>query len=251
MPYKKGRPVIDLSIFFRIATFLTFYPLWPFAMLINYLMFFTRYKYRYRMYNVKRAITVSNHTTFLDPVKISGLVLPRFMYQTLLEATVLFPFVGTLTRLLGGVPIPVSRDGYQRIHDICEHSFKKSRFFHFYSEGECFLYNQKINELKPGAFRLAAELDIPLIPLVTVLTEGPFPAFSFWGRSLPFEQLVVLEPVNPADYVRRNENGEISPESVKEFAEAVRQMMQAEIDKRGGSHVFYKGQMQRIKGLND
>ena len=203
------------------------------------------------MYDIRKAITVSNHTTVLDPVKMTWLVLPRQLFQTLLEATILFPVLGTFIRLLGGVPVPRGKNGYKKILEICEKSFKYRRFLHFYAEGECFLYNQKIKEFKTGAFRLAADLDIPVIPLVTVFSEGPFRPWSFLGRSLPCETLVVLEPEYPANYVRRNENGEISPESLREFAEAVRQKMQAEIDRRGGSNAFYRGQMQRIKGLND
>jgi len=251
MPYKHGRPVIDLSIFFRIASAWGFYLTIPIAFLVNFSMFLTRYKHRYRMYNVKKAITVSNHTTVLDPVKIAALVLPRLIFQTLLEATVEFPILGTYTRILGGVPVPRGLKGYRKISEICERAFKTRKFLHFYPEGECYLYNQKIKEFKPGAFLIAAELDIPILPLVTVFSEGPFKPWSFWGRSLPLETLVVLEPVYPSQYVKRNENGELTSESIKEFAEAVRQKMQTEIDKRGGSSAFYRGRMDRIKGLND
>jgi 1-acyl-sn-glycerol-3-phosphate acyltransferase len=115
MPYKHGRPVIDLSLPFRLASACTFYLLLPIAFIINYLMLFTKYKNRYKIYNIRKAITVSNHTTFFDPVKITVLVLPRLIYQTLLEATVEFPFLGTFTRILGGVPIPRGITGYRKI----------------------------------------------------------------------------------------------------------------------------------------
>jgi len=251
MPYKHGRPVIDLSCWFRTATAWAFYMTIPIAMLINVMQHYTRYKHRWRIYGIRRAITVSNHTTFLDPVKIAFLPLPRLIYQTLLEATVEFPVLGTYTRLLGGVPIPRGRSGYRKIIEICERAFHYRRYLHFYPEGECFLYSQRIREFQSGAFKIAAELDIPILPLVTVFSTGPFKPWSFWGRSVPLETLVVLEPVYPAQFVRRDELGEITAESVKEFAEAVRQRMQAEIDRRGGSHAFDRGQMQRIKGLND
>jgi 1-acyl-sn-glycerol-3-phosphate acyltransferase len=65
------------------------------------------------------------------------------------------------------------------------------------------------------------------------------------------ETLVILDAVYPSRYVRRDEKGEITAESVKEFAEAVRRIMQKEIDRRRGSTAFYRGQMKRIKGLND
>ncbi|MDR0456878.1 MAG: 1-acyl-sn-glycerol-3-phosphate acyltransferase [Treponema sp.] len=251
MPYKHGRPVIDLSPWFRIASAWAFYITFPIAMLFNFMQHATSYRHRWRIYGIRRAITVSNHTTFLDPVKITGLTLPRLIFQTLLEATVEFPVLGTYTRLLGGVPIPGGKTGYRKVFEICEKAFKYRRYLHFYPESECFLYNQRIREFRPGAFRLSAELDIPLIPLVTVFSNGLFKPWSFWGRSLPVETLVVLEPEYPARYVRRNEKGEITPESIREFAEAVRRKMQREIDRRKGSDAFYRGRLERIKGLND
>ena len=250
MPYKHGDPVINLSLPFRFFSALTFYFVFPIAMLINWIQHFTRYKNRRRLCDLRRAITVSNHTTFLDPVKITGLVFPRLIFQTMLEATVEFPFLGTFTRLLGGVPIPRGRDGFRKISEICEQAFKYRRYLHFYPEGECFLYNQQIREFRTGAFRLAAELDIPIVPLVTVFSARPF-KFLFLPRSLPAETLVVLEPEYPAKYLRRDENGEISTESIREFAGAVRQKMQEEIEKQGGSSAFYRGRLERIKGLND
>ena len=102
-----------------------------------------------------------------------------------------------------------------------------------------------------GAFKLAMELNVPVLPLVTVFSEGFFKPWSFLGRSLPNETLIVLEPVYPDKFIQRNAKDEITAESVKEFAEAVRQKMQNEIDKRGSSDAFYRGQMTRIKGLND
>ena len=200
---------------------------------------------------MRRAITVSNHTTFMDPVKIAALALPGMIYQTLLEATVESPVLGTFTRLLGGVPIPRGRTGFPKIRGICERAFKYNHYLHFYPEGECYLYNQKIREFQSGAFKIAAETDIPVVPLVTVFSDGLFRPWSFWGRSLPVETLVVLEPVYPSDFIRRDEKGEITSESIKEFSEAVRQKMQDEIDSRNGSAAFYRGRLERIKGINN
>ena len=251
MPYKHGRPVIDLSLPFRIASRWSLYLTLPAAMLINIMLHSTRYKHRWRLRGIRRAITVSNHTTFFDPVKIGAMLLPGMAFYTLLEATVEFPFLGTFVRTLGGVPIPRGKTGCRKILEICGRALKYRRFLHFYPEGECFFYNQKIREFKSGAFRIAAEMDIPIVPLVTVFSQGLFKPWSFWGRSVPIETLVILEPVYPSGYVRRDKNGEISGESVKEFAEAVRGKMQREIDRRGGTSAFYRGKMERIKGLND
>ena len=251
MPYKHGDPVINLSLPFRIASFLCFYIVIPIAFAINFLLFSTRFKNRFKLMRLPKAITISNHTTFLDPVKIAAISLPGRINKTMLEATVEFPVLGTFTRLLGGVPIPRGKTGYRKILEICEQAFKYRRFLHFYPEGECYLYNQKIMQFHSGAFRISGELDIPVVPMVTVFSDGLFKPGSFWGRSLPVETVVVLDPVYPGEFVQKDENGEIIISSIKEYAEAVRQKMQAEIIRQNGSEAFFRGRMERIKGLND
>jgi len=251
MPYKRGRPLADTSLPFRIATAMTFYVIWPIAQVINLVMYSTGYKNRWKLRGFRRAILVSNHTTFLDPVKISGAMLPRRTWQTLLEKTVETTFVGTLTRLLGGVPLPPGIPGIKRILDASHELFRFRRFLHFYPEGECYLYSQEIREFRSGAFLVAAELDIPVIPLVTVFSGGRFRPGSFLGRCLPRETLVVMDPVYPSRYVRRNEKGELDNDSVREFAAEVRFLMQNEISRRSGCKAFYRGRLERLKGIND
>jgi 1-acyl-sn-glycerol-3-phosphate acyltransferase len=251
MPYKRGRPLLDISLPFRLATALVFYSVWPVAQLVNILLYATGYEHTEKLRGISRAILVSNHTTFLDPVTVSGAVLPRRTWQTLLEKTVETPLLGTFVRLLGGMPLLPGKAGLDRILASAETAFRYRRFIHFYPEGECYLYNQNIREFKSGAFYIAAELDIPVIPLVTVFSEGAFRAFSFWGRSLPKEKMVVLDPVYPSRFVRRNEKGALSMDSVREFAQGVREIMQREIDARRGTPAFYRGQMKRMKGIND
>jgi 1-acyl-sn-glycerol-3-phosphate acyltransferase len=230
---------------------MVFYPVWFIAQTVNILLYNTGYEHTGKLKGVSRAILVSNHTTFLDPVMVCGAMFPYRTWQTLLDRTVETPFLGTFVRLLGGMPLPPGKNGLDRILASAEAAFRYRRFIHFYPEGECYLYNQKINEFKPGAFYIAAELDIPVIPLVTVFSEGPFTPFSFWGRSLPREKMIALDPVYPSRFVRRNEKGMVSMDSVREFAQAVREIMQREIDARQGSSAFYRGQMKRMKGIND
>jgi 1-acyl-sn-glycerol-3-phosphate acyltransferase len=250
MAYKHGDPPINTSLVFRIAAAMTFYPVWCIAQAANVILHGTRYENRSILKSFRRAILVSNHTTFLDPVLISGVALPHLMWQSLLEATVKAPFLGTFTRLLGGFPLP---EGYtiQQLTAVCETGFRYRRFIQFYPEGECFLYNQRIREFKEGAFYLAAALDVPVIPMVTVFSGDPRKRYFGIFPRRPRETLVVLDPVYPHSFIRRNSAGRINMQSVLAYAEAIRDLMQAEIDRRGGTQGFFKGKMERIPGIND
>jgi 1-acyl-sn-glycerol-3-phosphate acyltransferase len=250
MAYKHGDPPINTSLIFRIAAAMTFYPVWCIAQSANVIMHGTRYENRDALKPFRRAILVSNHTTFLDPVLMSGAALPYRMWQSLLEATVKTPFLGTFTRLLGGFPLPEGST-IQQLACVCETGFRYRRFIHFYPEGECFLYNQRIREFKKGAFYLAAVLDVPVIPMVTVFSGDPRKRSFGIFRRRPRQTLVILKPVYPGGFIRRNRAGRINMQSVWAYAEAIRILMQAEIEKRGGTQGFFKGKMERIPGINN
>ena len=257
MAYKRGKSLINFSFFFQVATLIVFYFLWHMGFLICLIAGSARYEGKKKLRTLKgNAILVSNHTTFFDPVFISGAAMPRTMWHTLLEATVESPVLGTLTRLLGGVPLPPGMKGIEKIVDIAPRAFRYKRFFHFYPEGECYLYNQQIQNFKAGAFFIAARLNVPVFPLVTVFAEGRLKPKTFFARKFPRQTLVVLDPLYPEKFIRYKDSGSIDMDSVREFADAVRGEMQQEIDKRHaedprwGTMAYFKGKMGRIKGVN-
>jgi 1-acyl-sn-glycerol-3-phosphate acyltransferase len=257
MKYKKGDPLFDNSLFFRICSKFMCFTVWHIAQLANIVLYSTRYENRKKLHQYKgRAILISNHTTFLDPVLLSGAVIPEWTWHTLLEKTVETPFLGTFIRLIGGMPLPPGGAGIEKLIGSSEAAFKCHRFIHFYPEGECYLYNQKIMPFKSGAFYVAARLNLPVFPLLTVFSEGLLKPGTFFARRFPIERLVVLDPVYPSSYIRYGADNRIIMSSVKEFAEAVRAIMQKEIDRRHeidsriGTQAYFKGQMPRIKGIN-
>ncbi len=244
MPYRKGRPIIEKSILFRIACTLTFYP----VLIIGYIVYYVLYRSsifgRTKLKNTKKAVLVANHTTFLDPLLISAVVYPRCTYHTMLEETVLSPFLGTFTRLLGGAPLPMGMRALHNLPSECDKGFKFRRYVHFYPEGECFLHNQDIKPFHPGAFLVAAELNIPVFPLVTVFNERK-------NGKKPQINLYVLDPIYPEAFgCVDKETGKANFKAVRRFAEHVRGVMRLEIEKRGGTNKFYKGQLERIAGIN-
>jgi 1-acyl-sn-glycerol-3-phosphate acyltransferase len=257
MRYKKGGPLIDNSILFRICSALTFYPVWHIAQLANIILYSTSYEGRDKLRKYRgRAVLVSNHTTLLDPVLVSGAMMPERTWHTLLEKTVETPFLGTFTRLLGGLPLPPGGSGIEKIIASSGGIFKHRRFIHFYPEGECYGYNQEIMPFKTGAFFFAARLGLPVFPLLTVFSEGMLKPKTPFARKFPKERLVVLDPVYPSAYIKYNDDGSIALPSVKEFALSVHKIMRNEIEARrsagggAGTNAYFKGKMPRIKGIN-
>lgn len=117
MKYKHGDLLVSDNRWFQSASFLTFYSVIGIAGGLLFGMNRYRIHNRFRLKGVDKAVTVSNHTMLLDPVLMSAAVLPGRMYQTLLEETVCAPLVGTLTRLLGGMPVPHGDIHLKRLHE--------------------------------------------------------------------------------------------------------------------------------------
>lgn len=241
LKYKHGDPLISDNRWFNSASFLAFYSLIGIAGTLLFGMNRYRIHHRHRLKGLTRAVTVSNHTMFLDPVLMSAAVLPNRMYQTLLEETVCTPFVGTFTRLLGGMPVPHGDPRMTQLFHGAATALNQRRFLHFYPEGECYLYNAQPNKFHCGAFITAAVLNVPVVPMATVFQKN---------GNKPFVHLYILEPMNPKDFGVIDSDGSINIRQAKQFAENVRQRICKEISLRGGTGEYYKGHLERIRGIN-
>jgi 1-acyl-sn-glycerol-3-phosphate acyltransferase len=257
MSYKNGDPIIHNSRIFRAVSVVVFLFIGLLARIVTLLLYSTRYENTRLLRKWKgRAVLVANHTTFLDPIKFAWVALPKRIWQMMLEKSAEAPIVGDLTAMLGGVPIPAGRSGYERFMASVDLLFSRRQFIHFYAEGECYLYNQQIRPFKTGAFLLALKLGIPVIPIVNIFYEGRFKRGHPLSRPFPRERIVVLPPMCGPGQPAGQPNPQPSLGAAKRFAEAVHDAMQAEIDRRraadprAGTQAYYRGQMERIKGIN-
>jgi len=220
----------------------------------------------------KPCILISNHVIPLDPVLQGIAIFPRSTYFTLLEESVLTPGLGTLIQLLGGVPVPRSYRYLPKMDEAVRWALQHRGLIHFYPEGECFILNQEIKEFKAGAFYYAIENQVPIVPLVTVIKRPRTPARTHItlqghttehssmapGGALPQHkksdiitahlECVILPAIPPPP---RSPSKVTNLHQSLQFAQTVRDTMQATIDAEGGDKTLYRGPMPRIKGVND
>lgn len=195
----------------------------------------------------RRVVFVANHVLPLDPLFQACAIAPRRTYYTLLEETVLTPVLGTLVRLLGGIPIPPDPGRLAAVDEAMRAALEGRGLVHFYPEGECFLFNQELKDFKAGAFYYAIKHRAAIVPLVTVLKAGGGAS----GRSLPggaraeLRILPAVEPPEPSGRAARDLHAALA------LARSIRAAMQACIDESGGDKGLYRGPMPRIRGVND
>jgi 1-acyl-sn-glycerol-3-phosphate acyltransferase len=194
------------------------------------------------------ALLVSNHTLVMDPGIIAHAIRPRRACFTMLEETALVPVLGTFVRLLGAIPIPEGAGSLVCLERAVREAMRDPGCVHVFPEGECYLWNQDIRPFHPGAFVLACRLRLPVVPITTVLhahrrsrTAG---AGAAGGRApgRPRVTVVVGEPVYPDRFL----DGGSPRRSAMAMAAHVRHLMQLTIEREGGSHALYRGQMPRL-----
>jgi 1-acyl-sn-glycerol-3-phosphate acyltransferase len=250
MRYRKGAPLISESPWSRLVgdILVAFVALigWPLSRLLYSIKIEntnSRSGLTHRL--PSRAILLSNHCMPLDPVFHGLAVFPRRTYFTLLEETCEAPVLGSLVRLLGGIPLPRSSGRLKDIEDAVAYGLSTRGLVHFYPEGECFIGNQRIFPFKAGACYFAIRFGVPIVPIVSILKRRH-------GKKSRRTQVTVhvLAPVAPPPPPPEKNPHAFLIRSIQ-FSRQIHDLMQAEIEREGGDHSLYRGPMPRIKGVND
>jgi 1-acyl-sn-glycerol-3-phosphate acyltransferase len=257
MAYKKGDPLVDTSRLFRLYSWITFHITLIFVRILDHFIYHIKIEGRKNLKGNFKAFLISNHTLFLDPAVLSHAIRPHRTYFTLLEETVLVPFLGTLTRLLGGIPVSKKMSALRKLEEDLPQAFKVFRFVHMFPEGECYRWNQEVRRFFTGVFRLALKFDLPIVPLVTVMHEQKLfgrNKIKLFGKTIlipPRLTIMICEPVS-MDFFRdkyRSIKGTTSENEnliVDMMIEYFRTNMQKIIDSQNGDRSLYQGHMPRF-----
>lgn len=144
------------------------------------------------------AVSVSNHVHMIDCTMIAEALFPKKIIFTALPSNFKLPFAGHLVRALGAVPIPI---GYNKSRIFMQESkkfLKKKRILHLFPEGHLINYYEGRREFSSGAFRIASDAQVPILPMVITWRE---PKYIFkYIKKKPCATLTIGEPIF-ANYV--------------------------------------------------
>ncbi|WP_030435855.1 glycosyltransferase [Actinoplanes subtropicus] len=142
------------------------------------------------------ALTVCNHVHLLDSVLVALAMFPRRVVFTAAGFNLTHPWYGWLVRLLGGVAVPRTTAGLPLFFSELSLFLAEGRIVHFFPEGELVPYDTGLRDFKRGAFHLAAQARVPVVPLSIRFT--PPRGLRRLVRRKPTMVIVVGEPIVPA-----------------------------------------------------
>ncbi|MGI6537318.1 MAG: glycosyltransferase [Caldicoprobacterales bacterium] len=150
-----------------------------------------------RLRNLEGAITVCNHVHLLDSALVGLALFPRrLVFPTLKKNTETF-WLGNIVKLLGGVAIPGNMTELKQFFSEMEYLLLKGRIVHFFPEGELKPYDTNLRDFKKGAFYLASQARVPIIPISIAFRQPK--GISKLYRKKPTMIVHVGQPVLPID----------------------------------------------------
>ncbi|NUR71309.1 MAG: glycosyltransferase [Hamadaea sp.] len=143
------------------------------------------------------AVTVCNHVHFLDSALVAIALFPRRPVVTSAPVNLQNRWYGGLVRLLGGIAVPTELSRLPLFFAELELLVARGRVVHFFPEGELEPYDTTLRAFKRGAFHLAAQARVPVVPLSIRFTEPTGLGRLF--RRKPTMVMVRGEPIAPME----------------------------------------------------
>jgi 1-acyl-sn-glycerol-3-phosphate acyltransferase len=165
-------------------------------------------------------VVVANHQSFVDMFVISHL--PWEMKWLSKEAFFKYPLVGWMMRMAGDVPLlrGDKRSAVQAMHE-CRDRLDRKVSVMIFPEGTRSV-DGELQPFKDGAFRLAIEAGVPILPLAvtgtrTALVKGD------WRFGVSQAEVRVLEPI-PTDGMTKADTERLRDQTREAIAKALLDM---------------------------
>ena len=158
------------------------------------------------------AISVSNHVLILDCGMIAMACGFKKIYYTTQQESFQIPLVKHIVRLLRAIPISHTIHGKKKFKEAINKLLKEKSIVHFYPEHALHPYCKRIRNFKSGAFKLAIENEVPIIPIV-IKFRKPKWVMKFL-KTKDDVTLYVLDPIDTANY---KDKGKDEMEKLKHY----------------------------------
>jgi 1,2-diacylglycerol 3-alpha-glucosyltransferase len=156
-----------------------------------------------RLPPVGGVLTVCNHVHPLDSALVALAMFPRRPVFTSAPVNLQNRWYGGLVRLLGGVAVPSTVAELPRFFSELELFLAEGRVVHFFPEGELKPYDTSLRDFKRGAFHLAAQARVAVVPLSIRFT--PPTGMRRMFRRKPTMVIIIGEPIDPTTTDPRND----------------------------------------------
>ncbi|NLM21983.1 MAG: glycosyltransferase [Peptococcaceae bacterium] len=194
-------PKMDKNEYYRGIFFKLFTRLFQMVIAYPILLFWTHFVLGVKVYGrknlrgLKSALTVCNHVHLLDSALVGLAFFPRRVVFPALPQNVKTLWPGKLVWVLGGFSIPDSIMELKTFFDEMEFLLMKNNIVHFFPEGELKPYDTSLRNFKKGAFHLAAQAQVPIVPIL-ITFESP-KGLGKIIRKKPVMRLHIGKPIYP------------------------------------------------------
>jgi 1-acyl-sn-glycerol-3-phosphate acyltransferase len=101
-----------------------------------------------------------------------------------------------MVRTVRGIPIPESKAANLTFMRALTRLHQEKKWLHVFPESANWEYFQPIRPFKPGAFSLAYNFNVPIIPMAFSYRK-PTAFYRFFGKKTPLVTLKIGEPLYP------------------------------------------------------
>ncbi len=218
---KKIRKQISLPYFKRAISFVVYYFIAvPFLWVYLTLLLGVRFRNRDKLKQIKGgAVIISNHVHTLDSAMNGIAAFPRKPVFTGLKANFHLPIAGFLVNILGTVPVPETMEEMKVFFFELVQQARNGRVIHFFPEGELRKYDRELRPFKKGAFQIAEEASVPVVPIGITFKD------KRWIFPLLSHQKVILsigDPIYPDSFkLKREAIEELNLESYEKMNDLI------------------------------
>ncbi|MDR2822538.1 MAG: glycosyltransferase [Acholeplasmatales bacterium] len=137
------------------------------------------------------AVSISNHVHNLDSTFAALAMFPKKPTFTSIPKNFELPIAGKLINVLGSVPIPLSKEESNVFFLELSSKLQKGELVHIFPEGELVAYDKELRPFRKGAFYLAYNAKVPIIPMIITYR------YRKNKDKKPKITLIVSEPIYP------------------------------------------------------